>query len=932
MAQVPLQVDPSVLPDRISDGYQRTEATPDAFGAQIGAATAGLGDKLGQAGDVANTVALSEADLRNQTILNSSFNALQQAGNIAAFGDPNDPNSRGYMSLQGRDAVLGYDAAAQGLADMRSKLASAMPSPVAANQFDSDSRRYVTSMLSDFGEHRVKEQGAWADQTTQAALQNDLSTAVLNRDNPDRFNSSLLDSQNSIIEMGQRNGWSADIINQKIQDNQSAVNLAVIKAKADEDPLDALKFYQQQRQHLTGLDQVEAENTLKPLVFSAQSSSDADNIMSGSVGVVSQAVSTEAQHQNVDPTLALTTAKIESGLGARPNNPTSNASGVFGMMPGTWQAQGGGNPNDVNEQVRVGVKNLADSQVAANDAVGGNAQPWQVYIVHQQGIAGGPALLTADPNVPAVDALTPAYKGNARAAAAAITANGGTADMTAGQFLTMWQQRYATAQASVETLPSVSGASSTPGSTLPPTIIGSGSSGLGQGAAAANTAGGLPPSVNQALAGPSGTYRAAVGPNAGTAQPLAGGKTAVAAAAPGVTPAAATAAPGVPTSNDPGAHLGDWLGQANGITDPLGGHDPRYAEMVASQIKAKTSAMQQVQTQADRANRDVLLSGVLGITSAATAPPPGSSASGPGVIAAGVGALAAANGAPAPRPTSLNQLLAVPAMKQAWIAASPETQRSILSQIEQNSKADAPATPAAQTTYYKLLSESTQDPATFLRENLADPDFLTAMPRSMVQELMNRQAGIDGKAVAQQQRQVLMTHARDVVMPDLEAAGISPRLAATNKAIAQTYSDFDGRLDEALQQFQKANDGQRPTDVQIKAIGQTLLTPGTLKGSGSLWGLLPNDTATRLFQAKTNGTTGQFQPSVPSTDRQQIIAAYGARHNGATPTDAEVQTYFMLGRQPAVPPSQPARTTILSPRQVPDPSLSAATPETTNAR
>lgn len=838
MAQVSFDPVPSVLPTALPDNYDHVQATPSDFGAQVGEAVGRLGSSLGQASDTAAQIALVTQQSINATNTNNNLVNFQKALDTQSYGDPNDPSSKGYFALNGAAAVNGLADASAAAEKARTDLMANM-SPAAARMFDVQSRRMLDQTISSYSRYSLGQQKAWQDQSAQDALSAQLNTAILNRNDPSSFNQALANTKSTVATWGKQNGWSDEQIQNQITDAQSKLNLGVLKAKAIDNPIEAWNFYKQNQQHFTGTDQMEAETLLKPSVMASQATSDANTIMSGTAGNVSQAVSTEATHQGVDPGLALTTAKIESGMGVRLKNPNSQASGVFGMMPGTWQQQGGGNPNDVGEQVRVGVKNLADSTKIADDTVGGNAQPWQVYIVHQQGAAGGPALLKADPNSSAVDALTPAYKGNKGAAEAAIVSNGGSANMSAGQFLSMWQQRYAAAAGTVSA-PGASG----------------------------------------------GEYEAAVGTNAGTGQPLPpsitpGSASDVASSSPSPT---SSAAPGVPTSANPGDHLNDWLGQANGITDPFGQNNPEYQRMVASAIRAKTAAIQQQQAQEDRQSKSTLLTAALGIT----------------------GATGGVSGAPTvPAPTSLDQLLSTPATKAAWANASADTRQAIMGVVEKNSTAGPPITPEVQTKYYSLLAESTQHPDAFLKENLADSQFLSEMPRGMVSSLMSRQADIDGKTQTSQQRQMTMSHARDVVAPDLLLAGINTRLAATNPAVAQTYNDFMGRLDEAMQSFQTANK-TAPNDDQIKAIGRSLLTPGTLRGSGSLWGLLPNDTSTSLFQAATNGTLGRFAPTVPAADRQQIIQAYGTRNKGAVPTEAQIQGYYLAGRQPVPPaPGQP---------------------------
>ena len=97
-------------------------------------------------------------------------------------------------------------------------------------------------------------------------------------------------------------------------------------------------------------------------------------------------------------------------------------------MPDTWASMGGTDQDrlDASRQIQLGVALAKQNTAALYKDLGRQPQPWEVYLAHQQGIDGAKALLHADP-----DANAGATVGNSDA----ITANGGTSDITAGQFL-----------------------------------------------------------------------------------------------------------------------------------------------------------------------------------------------------------------------------------------------------------------------------------------------------------------------------------------------------------------------------------------------------------------------------------------------------------------------------------------------------------------
>lgn len=131
-------------------------------------------------------------------------------------------------------------------------------------------------------------------------------------------------------------------------------------------------------------------------------------------------------------------AQVESS--GKPDAQNGSSTGVFQFHPDTFRGLGGRDIHSVPEQTAAALamsrhdrQNLQQIGVEPTDA--------NVYIMHQQGAGGGRALLTADPNANAVQVLTPVY-GSSATAQKAIVNNGGSLDMTAGQFTNMWRQRW----------------------------------------------------------------------------------------------------------------------------------------------------------------------------------------------------------------------------------------------------------------------------------------------------------------------------------------------------------------------------------------------------------------------------------------------------------------------------------------------------------
>lgn len=151
-----------------------------------------------------------------------------------------------------------------------------------------------------------------------------------------------------------------------------------------------------------------------------------------------------AARYNVPPELMLRIAQIESGMNPAASNPSSSARGVYQFLTkpgGSWDTYGRGqNPLDPHANVDAGARYIKDNMDALRGKLGREPAPWEVYLTHQQGSGGGPALLQ-NPGRPAAEVLGAFYK-NPNVARDAIALNGGNPDAPAQAFLDQWKAKY----------------------------------------------------------------------------------------------------------------------------------------------------------------------------------------------------------------------------------------------------------------------------------------------------------------------------------------------------------------------------------------------------------------------------------------------------------------------------------------------------------
>ena len=125
-------------------------------------------------------------------------------------------------------------------------------------------------------------------------------------------------------------------------------------------------------------------------------------------------------------------AKIESNYNPNAQAKSSSAGGLFQFLDGTWNSYGSGSKTGLGGNVADAVASFTkDNYNSLGKALGRTPTYGELYLSHQQG-AGGAISLLSNPNASAVDVV--GYD--------AVVNNGGSADMTAGAFASLWTKKF----------------------------------------------------------------------------------------------------------------------------------------------------------------------------------------------------------------------------------------------------------------------------------------------------------------------------------------------------------------------------------------------------------------------------------------------------------------------------------------------------------
>lgn len=228
--------------------------------------------------------------------------------------------------------------------------------------------------------------------------------------------------------------------------------------------------------------------------------------------------------------------------------------------------------------------------------------------------------------------------------------------------------------------------------------------------------------------------------------------------------------------------------------------DPAYADAVAARVLQYGNTVIQNAVAVEQGARDGLLQGMLGTK---------------------------ADGSDGPQ--SIDELLADPQMRRNWDNATPEVKQGIQHHFANQDKKWSPETFR---TYYQLLGESTNEPATFANRDLGTA--FGSMPLPGLQHLTNLQASLRTKESRDAQKAANYLHADAVVEQQLRPLKLGK--GAKTQDTKDATNVFYGQLHEALDAHVKTT-GKPPTDSDISKIAASLLVQGQVPGGlfGSFW-------------------------------------------------------------------------------------------------
>jgi hypothetical protein len=426
-------------------GVRQNIQTSDA---EFGGAQAQALEQTGQAGTqfgstVADFEAKRQEDMNRTAVWNAYTNLSDQERNYLYNG------TNGVLTKTGADALGASSRAAKDIGDIAKTQSDTLQNDEQKQQFQELYSRKLDNTLDSVSRYEADQRQTYHDQIATGVVKSAQQDAAVRWNDPTYIDQTADLAVIALSGNLQNKGTATELIDSETKAMRSGIWKSALSQAIQQSPLQAKQLLDDNRDKMTGDDASDIDKLLKTPLLAAQAQKIAGMVTTPAGSLpqdISQKIVQSAQASGVDVGTALTIAKLENSKGD-PNlkNPNSSATGIYQFIDGSWKAAGGTDANrgDVDKQIELGVKSIKDNRDALRVTLGQDPSPSQLYLAHQQGIAGARALITAAPGDSAVSVLTKVYKGDAVTAAQAVTNNGGNLDISAQDFVNKWDVQYA---------------------------------------------------------------------------------------------------------------------------------------------------------------------------------------------------------------------------------------------------------------------------------------------------------------------------------------------------------------------------------------------------------------------------------------------------------------------------------------------------------
>lgn len=272
MPVVPSPSVPSVAPTGSTGiGYQSgAGATPDAFGASVGAAMSRFGAGLEQTADVFAKHAMKMQDDVNASTAKDLF--LQGDVEVGKL-------TVDYNSLEGANRVNAYPQFVKDIEGVRAKYKSLAPNDAVSRQFDQDFARRVGYSIVDGARGAAAANKQYQNQTNAAVRESTLSHIAARSQDNERFDSEVKLGLETFQREDEYKGSSPEVRESKDRAYVTAAWATRLQSMAKNDPLHARDLLEANKDKMDGGKVLQIQDTINQQIINVDTRVSSDKII-----------------------------------------------------------------------------------------------------------------------------------------------------------------------------------------------------------------------------------------------------------------------------------------------------------------------------------------------------------------------------------------------------------------------------------------------------------------------------------------------------------------------------------------------------------------------------------------------------------------------------------------------------------------------------
>jgi soluble lytic murein transglycosylase-like protein len=250
MRYQPGQVQPAALPGP----YQSANTSVAAFGGQTGQAMEQLGQNM-------QRVAAQADDIRGQ-IAEARTKEAENAFHQAASEVLTAPET-GYFTQRGRAAIDSAETVRKSLYDLARQHEEKLEDPLAKRMFRDVIMPRMTGYAAQVNNHYSREAVDYNNTQSESRVANLVQEGVDNHTQPEIVLRSLASARAEIVDMGQRNGWAPEVVQQRLRTVESNYHAQQVSRWLDRDPVKAQEYLNKNAGYMHGNDWAVTEKAVQ---------------------------------------------------------------------------------------------------------------------------------------------------------------------------------------------------------------------------------------------------------------------------------------------------------------------------------------------------------------------------------------------------------------------------------------------------------------------------------------------------------------------------------------------------------------------------------------------------------------------------------------------------------------------------------------------